>query len=109
MASSAPLDIVVEPVADGGFRIAARGDLDAFAIGGLVVQIKMLLEQRQPTVIDIDLSGVGFLDATAAGQLARLHRLAARTGCVVAIVDAPAAVWWLLESLGFAAQFAARP
>jgi anti-anti-sigma regulatory factor len=58
-------------------------------------------------VIELDLAGVEFVDAAAAGQLRRLHQLAAHSGCAVTISAATQFAWWLFESMGLTSVFPA--
>jgi hypothetical protein len=116
------LEILVAPHDSGGVLIAVDGDLDAFSVDYLAVQISDLLagaaadhvvpdgelgrrNQPSPTGIALNLAGVEFIDAAAVGRLGHLHRLAAEAGCVLSISAATQFTWWLLSSAGLASIF----
>ena len=100
--SRSTLDLVVTSVASGRPLVAVAGDLDAFSVGDLVRRLRVLLVEQRPAQIRLDLSGVSFLDTTAAGELTRLHGVAAAAGCVLSVDAANEATWWLFGTLGLA-------
>jgi anti-anti-sigma factor len=101
------LKVFVAPLDSHRVSLTVKGDLDAFSVSHLDQRIVEVLNRSDPTVIELDLAGVEFVDAAAAGQLRRLHRLAADSGCVVTISAATQFAWWLFASIGLTSVFPA--
>jgi anti-anti-sigma factor len=99
------LDILISPLDTGGLLVTVNGDLDALNVDYFAGRIGDLLDRSAPTLIELNLAGVEFIDAAAAGRLRRLHRLAADAGCVLSIGAATQFAWWLFSSVGLASIF----
>ena len=107
VSARSPLELVVTSVDAGRVRVAVAGDLDAFTAGHLIRRLRALLVGQCPAAIRLDLAGVSFMDATAAGELGRFHGVAAAAGCAVSIAAADELTWWLFGSLPLADRFPA--
>lgn len=101
------LTIVVAPGDLTGPRVTVNGDLDAFTVDHLTRWIVDRLGGAPPATIELDLSGVAFIDAAAAGWLRRLHGLAGAVCCTLSISAATPFAWWLFQAIGLTPIFPA--
>jgi anti-anti-sigma factor len=92
-------------VAPGVVRAVIAGQLDVS--NSHIVQVRLLaaVRDRHPTRLDVDLSGVTFMDCSMAHALQRIHATAERSGCRMRIVRPQPVVVRILEVLGLLELF----
>jgi anti-sigma B factor antagonist len=76
-----PLSVRVAREPDGLVRIALGGEIDIATAGQARAAIEDALLGYEPSRVDLDLSGVSFLDSTGINMMMALHRAAAERGC----------------------------
>lgn len=76
-----PLSVRVAREPDGLVRVALGGEIDIATAGQVRAAIEDALLAYEPSRVDLDLSGVSFLDSTGINMVLALHRAAAERGC----------------------------
>jgi len=83
-----------------GLVVVLAGDLD-FAVSGSVEHaVQHLIASRRPRTVQLELSGLRFIDSTAVSVLVRLWRLARREQCSLRVVNATGVVRHVLDMTG---------
>ncbi|KQQ42959.1 STAS domain-containing protein [Nocardioides sp. Leaf307] len=98
--------ISTAPTAPGHLRLHVDGELDIFAAQDLRRALSTATGQAV-TSIEVDLSGVEFVDASALGVLIRAWRDIALAGAVVRVTGASAVFSRTTARAGLSAAFAA--
>jgi anti-anti-sigma factor len=88
--------------------LAVSGDLDIAGVEEFLAHAERLLATRAATV-ELDLSGMTFIDSSGLGALVRLQRSALASGQELRLVDVPPSVVRILELTGLADLFTGRP
>ena len=97
---------VAHRVEDGIARLSISGDLIDTARRPLVrVLTDLLLKQPAPTRVELDLSGITFMNSAGMAVLVQLQRLAAPRGIEVALVHPTSAVVRPLQLSGLWHRF----
>jgi anti-sigma B factor antagonist len=92
---------------DGSCTVTVTGDVDVTSAPVLAGCLQSLLARPELTAVDLDLSGVTFLNAAGLRALAVAHRTARTTGTVLRVhVGRVRAVLRPLEITGLASTFA---
>lgn len=84
---------------DGPTSLRLEGDLDLLASEELA-KVLLPMCDRPDTVIDLDLSGVRFIDSTGIALLLRAHRRADSSGGKVTVMGANGPVERVLHATG---------
>jgi anti-anti-sigma factor len=101
-----PAPELTHDVADGVARLTLTGEL-TYAARRPVVRVvtDLLLAQPAPARIELDLSGVTFMNSAGMAVLVQLQRLTAPRGIEVALVGPPVAVVRPLKHSGLWHRF----
>jgi anti-anti-sigma factor len=85
------------------------GELDISNSHILQVCLLAALRNRHPTVLDIDMANVTFMDCSTVRVLVTVHATAERSGCRMRIVNPRSIVVQILEVLGLLGLFGTVP
>ncbi|GAA4581575.1 hypothetical protein GCM10023194_13300 [Planotetraspora phitsanulokensis] len=88
--------------------MAVRGDLDAEGAGELRVCVSEALWAYRPGHIDLELSGVGFIDCSGCRTLVWIHQRARGCGGTMTVVRPSSLVLRLLRLLEFDRELTIR-
>jgi anti-anti-sigma factor len=88
--------------------LAVSGDLDISGVDEFLAHADRLLAGASDT-IEVDLSGVTFIDSSGLGALVRLHKTAGDVGSELRLTNVPRPVTRILELTGLTDLFAERP
>ncbi|GAA1952629.1 STAS domain-containing protein [Nocardioides panacihumi] len=88
--------------------LAVSGDLDISGVDEFLAHADRLLA-LDADAIEVDLSGVTFIDSSGLGALVRLHNTAADAGRELRLTNVPRPVTRILELTGLTDLFAERP
>jgi anti-anti-sigma factor len=99
-------DVVAQPP-EGVRSLAVSGEVDVAAVETLRTEARACLSS-DATLLELDLSGVTFIDSTGLGTLVLLRNEAVLAGKQVTLTHAPPAVVRLLEITGLAELLADR-
>ncbi|WDZ86510.1 STAS domain-containing protein [Micromonospora cathayae] len=105
--STAGLSLVPIRIADDRVRLAVAGEVD-MATARQFDDVLIGLLQERPTLIDVDLEGLRFLDSAGILVLLRNHTSAAEQGCQLMISNPPATVRRVLHITGVLALLTAE-
>ncbi|GII32599.1 STAS domain-containing protein [Planotetraspora mira] len=94
------LRIQITP-SDGGISMAVRGDLDMEGSGELRVCVSEALQTYRPGHIDLELSGVAFIDCSGCRTLLWVQRRMRGRGGTATVVRPSSLVLRLLRLLEF--------
>jgi anti-anti-sigma factor len=83
-----------------GVVVALFGEMDFSVSGPFEDTVQRLIAERRPGRLQVDLSGVDFLDSTAVSVIVRLWRLARREQCSLRIVNPTGVVRQVLDVTG---------
>jgi anti-anti-sigma factor len=81
-------------------RAAVTGEVDLATATTLRDRLFDVLDGQNPSVLDVDLAGVTFMDCTGLGVLVAVRRAAARTGCQLRVTNPQPIVRRVLEVTG---------
>ncbi len=90
-------------------RISITGDIDRCAAHQLHQAIIQALRQQRPTVIEVDLGGVGFLDSAGIRALVLSYADAEQVDCRLRLVNACPLVRQVLDLAGLLDRFGMPP
>lgn len=93
---------------DGIAGLAVSGDLDISGVEELLSTAGSLLDAGAD-VVELDLSGVTFIDSSGLGALVRLKKTVVAAGGQLRLVDVPRPVARILELTGLTDLFDDRP
>jgi anti-anti-sigma factor len=93
---------------DKGVVVAVRGDLDTEGSGELRVRVSEALRTYRPGHIDLELSGVDFIDCSGCRTLIWVQQRARGRGGTVAVVRPSSLVLRLLRLLEFDRELTIR-
>ena len=85
------------------FRLT--GEIDHHRAGELMRQLDDQLDLESPRVVELDLSGVTFMDSSGIALLLRLHRALALTGGNRQVVQVPRQPAKVLQAAGLGRLF----
>ncbi|WBB77808.1 STAS domain-containing protein [Micromonospora sp. WMMD882] len=105
--STAGLSLVPLRTTDDHVRLAVAGEVDMATASQLDDVLTGLLLER-PTLIDIDLEGLRFLDSAGILVLLRNHAAAEEQGCRLMISNPPSSVRRVLHITGVLSLLAAE-
>jgi anti-anti-sigma factor len=91
-----PLRIATSRTAPTVLSLAIGGDLDVVTADELRSRLIGMLDGDRPTLIDLDLSAVGFCDLLGLAALLTFRVAATSVGCRVVISCAALGTGWLL-------------
>jgi anti-anti-sigma factor len=81
-------------------RIVVVGDVDLATAPLLRDRLFSVLRDHTLALVDVDLSGVAFLDCTGIGALVAAYNAAVRSGCRLQVTNPQPIVWRVLEVTG---------
>ncbi len=81
-------------------RVVVVGEVDLATAAVLRNRLLSVLQDRNPTVVDVDLAGVTFLDCTGLGALVAGYNTAVRSGCQLRVSHTQPFVGRVLEVTG---------
>jgi anti-anti-sigma factor len=84
----------------GTARVAVAGEVDLATAPEFRERLLGVLHTQAPAVLDIDLTGVTFLDCTGIGALVVVHNAAVHAGCLVRVCHPQPIVRRVLEVTG---------
>src|SRR4051812_5829759 len=87
--------------------VAATGEIDVTSAWPFGSALCRLAESGQADLIEVDLSGLIFIDSTGTAALQRAHRTAARHGCTLVVTNATGLVRRVFELTGSLAHLSA--
>jgi anti-sigma B factor antagonist len=105
--ASAALQMDIAAAARGTVRAVIAGELDISNSHILQVRLLAVLRDRHPTVLDLDMANVTFMDSSTIHALVRVHATAERAGCRMRILNLRPIVVRELEELGLLEAFGA--
>jgi anti-anti-sigma factor len=88
--------------------VAAAGEIDVAAAGPFGTALCRLAETEPTDHIEVDLSGLIFIDSTGTAALKRAYRTTRRYGCSLVVINATGLVRRVLDLTG-TPHDAARP
>lgn len=99
--------LTVETLHDGAgsTRIVVAGEIDMVTAPQLHEVLMAALQDGDPQVIDVDLSGVPFMDSAGLNELVRLRNIAGPSGSAVRVVRPQPAVRHVFEMTGLVEAF----
>jgi len=100
-----PLTVEITQAGAGATRVVVAGEVDMLTAPQLHEALMAALQDGAPHVIDVDLSGVSFMDSTGITELVRLRNLAHPSGYVVRVVQPQPAVRHVFEMTGLVEAF----
>jgi anti-sigma B factor antagonist len=103
--ASAALQMEIAAPKRGTVRAVIAGELDISSSHILRVRLLAALRDRHPTVLDIDMANVTFMDCSTVHALVRIHATAERAGCRMRILNPQPIVARMLEVLGLVDAF----
>ncbi|MGC4804672.1 STAS domain-containing protein [Micromonospora sp. DT233] len=97
-----PSDLSITPLAvvENRGRLAVTGEIDLATSGELTAALADALEGPPLAALEVDFSGVRFLDSSGILALLRAHGRAARQGCRLTVTDVQPTVRRVLEITG---------
>jgi anti-sigma B factor antagonist len=101
--------VEVSPAADGLLAIALFGEIDFSNSASVVDQIGPALTQAQPSRVEVDLTGVTFLDSSGIGVLVTAYRGATAAGASYRVVGPSRFVYEQLRMTGLVDLFGIDP
>jgi anti-anti-sigma factor len=107
--ASAAWQMDIAAATRGTVRTAIAGELDISNSHILQVRLLAALRDRHPTVLDVDMANVTFIDCSTVHALVRVHATAERAGCRMRILNPQPFVARVLDVLGLLDGFAPRP
>jgi anti-anti-sigma factor len=87
--------------------LAVSGELDIAGVEEFIARAAALLEDGRD--VDLDLSGVTFIDSSGLGALVRVQKAAGSAGRRLRLSDVPRSVARILELTGLSDLFDERP
>lgn len=93
----------------GTVRAEIAGELDMSNSHILQVRLLAAVRDRHPTVLDIDLTNVTFMDCSTVHALVRIHATAERSGCRMRILNPQTIVVRVLQVLDLLELFGTVP
>lgn len=88
---------------EGLFTLAVSGDVDIATVDEFLVAARTGMETA--AAVELDLSGVTFIDSSGLGVLVRLRKEAAERGCTLRLTNVPAKVSRILGLTGLTNLF----
>ena len=85
--------------------VRLTGEIDHHRAGELMRQLDDQLDLESPRVVELDLSGVTFMDSSGIALLLRLHRALALTGGKLQVVQVPRQPAKVLKAAGLGRLF----
>jgi anti-sigma B factor antagonist len=92
-----------------GLVVNLSGEMDLSVAGTFEASVQRLIATRHPRMIQLDLSGLEFIDSTAVSVIVRLWRLARREHCSLRVVNSTGGVRHVLDVTGALALVGADP
>jgi anti-anti-sigma factor len=92
-----------------GLVVALSGEMDFSVSGPFEETVQRLIAGRHPGLIQVDLSGLEFLDSTAVSVIVRLWRLARREHCSLRVINPTGVVRQVLDVTGALAIVGVQP
>lgn len=94
-----------KPVNDGVVRLLVAGEVDMTTAGDLTAAGAAGLAEPACTRLEVDLSGVSFLDSSGIGALVAIRTEARNAGKPMQIVEAPDRVRQVIDVCGLTNEF----
>ena len=85
---------------DSGLTVAPSGKIDYRCARDMMAQLSETISARTPARLELDLSGVTFMDSTGIAVLIRTHWQMAQHGGTLRAVNVPAHVRQILDAAG---------
>jgi anti-anti-sigma factor len=101
--------LVATEARSGMVRVAVSGDLDYNTAEQFRAGLLVLLERVPVSVLDLDLSAVGFCDCAGLNALLAAFEAATLVGCRFTISAATPGTAWLLERTGLGPHLGYTP
>lgn len=86
-------------------ELRLTGEIDHHRAGQLMRELEERLDQRSPQLVELDLSGVSFMDSSGIALLLRLHRNLSLTGGRLKVVKVPQQAAKVLKAAGLGKLF----
>jgi anti-anti-sigma factor len=103
------LRIATVKTAPGTVRVVVNGELDFITADQLRRALLAMLDDDRPSLLDLDLSKIGFCDLQGLTALLAIREAAAAVGCRVVISSAERGTAWLLAMTQVNDLFDFRP
>lgn len=107
--ATAPFQLDIAGTTRRTVRAVITGELDTSNSHILQARLLAAVRDRHPTVLDVDLAGVTFMDCSTVHALVRIQATAERSGCRMRIVNPQSIVMRILEILGLLELFGIGP
>ena len=85
---------------DSGLAVALSGEIDHHGAQDMMAQLSEAIAARTPARLELDLSGVTFMDSSGIAVLLRVQRQMAQHGGVLRAVNIPAQARRVLDAAG---------
>jgi anti-anti-sigma factor len=105
-------NLVVDQVCDSAtatVRMTMTGELDAITAGPVHQVVLEALRQHRPTHIELDVAGITYLDSAGIRALVLCQDDARHVGCDIAVINATAGIYRVLEITGLVDHFGMTP
>jgi anti-anti-sigma factor len=100
-----PLGIEVSFPSPGTTRLTVAGEIDLASAPTVRMRLLAVLSDHRPTIIEVDLGGVAFLDCSGIGMLVDVRNAAVRSECLVWICRAQPMPAAILDLVGLLESF----
>ena len=90
-------------------RLALSGEVDHHRAGEIMGDIGRLLDRGLPRQVEVDLSGVTFMDSSGIAILLRTHRRVGELGGVLTVRGAPPQAAKVLQAAGLSRLITFEP
>lgn len=94
------MDIRVEQAGNGKTRLVVCGEFDLSSRDRFVAMVRQLMDGGSPAMIEVDLTGTSFLDASGVGALVDAQNVASAAGRGLRVRGATDLVLQVLEICG---------
>jgi anti-sigma B factor antagonist len=101
--------VEVSPASDGLLAIALFGEIDFSNSASVVEKIGPAVAQAQPAAVEVDITGVTFLDSSGIGVLVTAYRAATTAGAEYRVVGPSRFVYEQLRMTGLVDLFGIDP
>ena len=85
---------------DSGLTVTLSGEIDHHGARDMMAQLSEAIAARTPTRLELDLSGVTFMDSSGIAVLLRAQRQMAQYGGALRAVNIPAQARRVLDAAG---------
>jgi len=98
--AGATLDTVTTTGADGRLCMIVSGEIDMTSAPRFEAAVSHALDTHQPTTLELDLTGVTFMDSSGIRVLLRVHQAAQARNCTLTVGQVSPAVARVLDITG---------